>query len=495
PFPLIGHTLNHSWGLTMFENDDIDLYREKIEGTKYLKDSTWHELALHKEIIKVKDSDDVEFQLRETDHGVIINDVLVSVKESDPIAMWWIYNKYPKNVIVEAAYKFSRSTNMKNFREAASMLHAPGLNIMYGDSEGNIAWWASAKLPIRPSNIDPKEIIDGTNSKNDILGWYDFSKNPHSVNPEKGYVYSANNAPGPVDGIHYPGYYYHGNTRAKSIIDALEAKKDSWTMADVQKLQLNGVSPTYRKNKEMMLSYLNKNILDESELVILKEVENWQGTHDIKEIAPTIYYKWMYNTLSMTFKDDMGSEKFEAFMNTIIWERSFPELLKNAESPWWNIASTEKKESANEIITSAFKKSCKDLEIQLGEDFSRWNWGEVHTVTYEHPMGKVEPLDKIFNIGPFPAHSGKDALNKLGFHLDSTGVYKITSGPSERVVIDFADVEYSESILPTGQSGNPFSDYYSNQVEKYNEGKYRTQRMNKEDIEANKTAEAFINPL
>ena len=107
-------------------------------------------------------------------------------------------------------------------------------------------------------------------------------------------------------------------------------------------------------------------------------------------------------------------------------------------------------------------------------------------------MGKVNPLDKIFNIGPFEVPSGKDALNKLGFSLDSTGIYKVTSGPSMRIALDFADVENSESIIPTGQSGNVMSPYYSNQSDKYISGKYRKQRMNKEDIEAHKTGEAVF---
>jgi len=57
------------------------------------------------------------------------------------------------------------------------------------------------------------------------------------------------------------------------------------------------------------------------------------------------------------------------------------------------------------------------------------------------------------------------------------------------------DVENSESIIPTGQSGNVMSPFYANQADKYVTGKYRKQRMNKSDIEANKTGEAFINSI
>ncbi|MEN8138760.1 MAG: penicillin acylase family protein [Bacteroidota bacterium] len=493
PFPLIGHTLEHSWGLTMFENDDIDLYQEKINDGKYLQDSIWYDLSVRKEKINIKDSESIELEIKETKHGAIINDVLASVKDSEPVAMWWTYNKYSKNEIIEAAYNFSRADDIDGVKKAASMLHAPGLNIMYGDSTGNIAWWASAKLPIRPDYIDSKEIIDGTDSKNDITGWYDFSKNPQAVNPESGYVYSANNAPAKVDEVHYPGYYYHGNTRAKGIIDALESQKNSWTIEDAQNIQLNGNSPTYKSNFDKMFFYLNEDALNEKQLEMLDNIKEWKGTHTTTEIAPTIYYKWMYNSLEMIFIDELGEEKFKTFLSTIIWERSFPMILENENSPWWNNIQTDNIQSASEIITSAFIKSYQDLNAQLGNDISQWKWGEVHQVTFKHPIGKMKPLDKIFNIGPFPVASGKDALNKLGFPLNSTGVYNVTSGPSERITLDFSDIKNSESIIPTGQSGNPFSDYYSNQTEKYLNGEYRKQRMDKDDIEANKSAEAVIN--
>ena len=48
-------------------------------------------------------------------------------------------------------------------------------------------------------------------------------------------------------------------------------------------------------------------------------------------------------------------------------------------------------------------------------------------------------------------------INNQIFNLDSTGVYKITAGPSTRRIVDFSDVENSLGILPTGQSGNVFS--------------------------------------
>jgi len=98
----------------------------------------------------------------------------------------------------------------------------------------------------------------------------------------------------------------------------------------------------------------------------------------------------------------------------------------------------------------------------------------------------VPALRKYFNVGPFASVGGKDVINNLMYNLDSTGYYKVHSGPSTRRVIDFSDIENSMSISPTGQSGNPLSKHYKDQAEKYNKGEFVKMMLNEMEI---KTAE------
>ena len=78
----------------------------------------------------------------------------------------------------------------------------------------------------------------------------------------------------------------------------------------------------------------------------------------------------------------------------------------------------------------------------------------------------------------------------MAFPYDSTGYYRVNSGPSTRRVIDFSDIENSVSILPTGQSGNPFSKHYEDQAELYINGEFRKMMMNKQEIQ--ETAESTL---
>jgi penicillin amidase len=73
-------------------------------------------------------------------------------------------------------------------------------------------------------------------------------------------------------------------------------------------------------------------------------------------------------------------------------------------------------------------------------------------------------------------------INNLSFPYTNSGEYKVNLGPSTRRIIDFSDIENSVSILPTGQSGNPFSPHYKDQAELYNKRGFRKMMLNFEEI-------------
>ena len=492
PFPAIGHTRHHSWGITMFENDDIDLYRETIEADRYLHGGEWRDLDIRTETIKVAGGDPVTFDIRSTHHGPLIE---------DSVAMWWTFTQYPENRIHEAFFGFSRAQDMGDVEAAASIMHAPGINLMYGDSSGNVAWWACAKLPVRPEGLDTKTAIDGTDPANDYNDWLPFRFNPKSVNPESGYVYSANNAPDSVAGRHYPGHYYSGNTRGVGIVDAIESK-DDWTLAEAQDLQLDHHSRVYAQNCTMLVALLDasEKALTADQAAAVAALRQWDGSHLAAQTEPTLYYRWMYRTIEGIMADefkqaagDSGDEKFEAWHKTVISENTFPRLLRNPGSHWWDDVTTERIDSPADIVADAFMLAFEDLSRALGGQ-GGWRYDRLHTATHPHAMTDVPVLGDWLNVGPYGLPAAKDALCKYEFKLKKAVDYTIFSGPSKRIGIDFADVDGAESILPTGQSGNVFSPFYDNQAPLYHSGQFRKMRMDRSDIEAHTTAVASIRP-
>ena len=138
----------------------------------------------------------------------------------------------------------------------------------------------------------------------------------------------------------------------------------------------------------------------------------------------------------------------------------------------------------------AFKQTTGALEAAFGPNPDSWTWDRVHTLEHGHPIGQVKALRSFFNIGPFPVEGTREVINNMNFGYDGSLQYKVSSGPSTRRVIDFSDVENSMSILPTGQSGNPFSKHYEDQAEMYVQGKFRKMMLNQKEIE--ETAESVL---
>ena len=131
----------------------------------------------------------------------------------------------------------------------------------------------------------------------------------------------------------------------------------------------------------------------------------------------------------------------------------------------------------------AFEQSIDELEKQLGKNIDEWKWSKVHILEHVHPIGRSgAPMDKIFNVGPFNVMGGNQVINNIDFNYNASGIYEATYGPSMRILLDFADIDNSISVLPTGQSGRLLSKHYDDQAEMYNTGKFRKQMMNRNEI-------------
>ncbi len=493
PFPLLGHNRKYAYGLTMFENDDVDFFAEEVNpknANQYKYKNDYLDFKNHSKTIKVKDSAAIVLKYKESIHGPIINEVMTGSYSKKPTALSWIYTK-DKNQILDAVYHLSHAKDVTDFRKSCELIHAPGLNVMYGDANGNISWTATGKLYKMPNNINPNFILDGSNGEDDKKEFLDFSKNPSALNPNWNYVYSSNNQPEAIDGYLYPGYYLPKD-RAQRIVNLLEPK-NNWTSTDVEKMILDNTSSRSSFIVAKSIGSLEFDKCTEIQSNVLKIMKNWYGSNNLNDIAPTIYNKFLYRYLENTFEDELGSEKFSAMLSTHFVKQMIENQIANDNSIWWdNLATKNKKETRKEILTKSFLETISELEKQLGNDISKWTWNKVHTLEHQHPIGKVKALAPLFNVGKFEVAGSNEVINNLMFGFSSNGKYEVKAGPSTRRIIDFSDVENSVSILPTGNSGNPMSKHYNDQAEMYNEGKFRKMKINKKEIIESSTKLVFV---
>ena len=486
PFPLLGHNKDYAYGLTMFENDDIDFYVEENNPenkNQYRFKENYFDYDLIEKQLKVKDEKDSLYTIKVSKHGPLMNGIIENLDVEKPVAMQWIYTKL-ENQILEVAYEMSHAKNLKDFKKGASKLHAPGLNMMYGDAKNNIAWFASGKLYKYSHPLYTKTFLNGASGEDEIAAYLDFEENPQAINPASNYVYSANNQPDSIANMLYPGYYLFED-RARRIVD-LVAPKNDWTKEDVAKMLLDVVSITAPKVSKNLIKSLDQSTFSPSEKTVLGILEKWKGSFDKNEIAPVIYSRFVYEFQKNTFADEMG-KGFYQFVNTPFIEKVLPIQVEREQSIWWdNIATKDKTETKQEIVTMSFKRAFSFLEKQLGANVADWKWKRVISVKHKHALGEVPLLRNYFNVGPFVTAGGDQVINNQIYDIDSTGYYKVKAGPSTRRIVDFSDVENSWAILPTGQSGRIFSAHYKDQASKYLNGDFVKMSLNEADIEKSK---------
>ncbi len=478
PFALVGHNDFCAWGLTIFPNDDLDFYREKPNPDNPLQvwnQDHWEDLMVRDEVIKVKGQEEQLIQVRSSRHGPIINEVnaMVDSLENHPVSLFWTFTKF-HNRSLQMAYQLQHSQSMEAFREALSLLDAPGLNVTYADRQGNIAWWTVTRLVKRPPQLNSKLILDGSTGYDDPLGWYPFEENPRSENPPSGFVYSANNQPDTAFGVFHPGYYFPG-ARGERIMELLSAK-DDWNLESFSQIILDDQSPIYPSVAKTVVSLIDRDQLNETEEKALEILAGWDGRHALEQPGPTIYYRLSYQLQKNIFADELGEEDFSSYLKTMVARRTFPRIVSDTGSPWWDDTGTGDRETREQIIVKSYKEAIALLVDNLGDEPSDWQWKKVHFAEHQHPIGRQKPFNLLFNVGPYQVRGGDEVINKMPFDLSET-TYSVRSGPAMRILIDLADMDNSLSVLPTGQSGHPMSPHYRDQAELYHTGKFRSQLM------------------
>lgn len=492
PFPLLGHNRHYAYGLTMFENDDLDFFQEEDNPNnpkQYKTPEGYLKYTYTQKTIKVKDSLPVNLTVKASKHGTVVNGLLDGIPTKKSVAMSWMYTQQ-KNHILNAVYALSHAKKLDDFHANIKLINAPGLNIMYGDAQGNIAWITSGKLYKVAPSVNTNLILNGANGIDDKKEFIPFFKNPSAINPSWNYVYTSNNQPEPIEGYLYPGYYLPKDRALR--IDGLLAPKNNWTKEAVSKMIIDNTSATSQQLIADWTAHVTKENFTANEMQSLKILEAWKGNNDLQEVGPSIFNKWIYFYLQDTFQDELGKENFKLLLGTHIVKQLIENQSENANSVWWdNRATKNKKETQSEILTQSFKEAIAALEKQVGKEVTDWKWKSVHKVTFEHPIGKVKLFSSFFNVGPFAIDGTNEVINNQLFIYGNEAGIEVKGGPSTRRIIDFSDIENSWSVLPTGQSGNPMSPHYDDQTSLFVNGKFRKMKLNRKEIIATSTKVIF----
>jgi penicillin amidase len=526
PGIVIGHNQYIAWGVTNAVSDVQDLYLEKFHPDNprlYEFQGQWHEAHVVREEIRVKGrKQPVIEEVRITRHGPILTTMKASYStggkherqngnassttqttQEFPVALHWVGLKQLH--ILSAIQKLNRATNWAEFRDGLRDWDVPPQNVVYADREGNIGYVMAGAIPMRAKgqSLLPSP---GWTGEYEWTGLIPFDELPHTYNPEQHFIVTANNR---VVDDNYPYYITNewlNGYRAQRIRDLLlsKSKQHKLTMTDMATIQADQYAlPAV----EIVPHILRLSLSDPSQRSAQNILRNWNYILSPRSAGAAIYSVFLrrleYIVLSAVLGDDEALlQRYRGVGTTILnasngyASRSRPLLIRMLEARddhWFaHSAIPNGPTSWDAAVRAAFASAIEELRERFGPDVARWNYGAMHTMTYNHPLGSIKPLHLLFNRGPYPVGGDVDTVN-MGAAL-ANAPETVTVVPSFREIVNLADLNTSLSGHAPGQSGHPMSKHYDDFIPMWLRVDHHPMLYARNDVEANQSGTLHLLP-
>ena len=485
PGVMVGHNAHIAWGMTLAFTDCEDLFIERFNPdspNEYLTEDGWKEAEIITERISVKGEANPHLEkIVITRHGPVVSDVVGYTQERVAVNSMALR----PSIAFQGWLVLDQAAGWDEFVEAMKLIDAPQLGVTYADTEGNIGFWVTGKVPIR-ENGNGQIPVPGWTGEYEWVDVVPFDQMPHSFNPECGYVLNCNNRIIPEDYPYYLGNEWMNGYRARRITDVLESK-DKFSPDDFKKLHLDF---TCLPGLEL-LPHLHGFTSDDPEIQKAVEIlNNWDGKLNPESIGGTIYEVVRYTLVRNLLEPALG----EDLCNKIMGQGFHPLLLSSNEfyghdtvtmlrlldnqNSWW----VQNAGGKSEVVNKSLKQAVNWLIGELGSDMSTWHWGKIHRANFQHALSLQKPLDHVFNRGPFPI--GGDTDTPCQTAMFPNDPYNNQAwAPSFRQIVDLSDLSQSVAVIPPGQSGQLGSPHYDDLIDPWIAGEYFPVLWTKDQIE------------
>jgi len=486
PFIIAGHNDRIAWGMTNLGVDDIDLFVETVDstGNNYLYNGEWLPFRDVEHTLKMTDDSSQTRVLRYTHHGPVIS----GMQNIDDVVLSMCWSGYDYSDEIKAVYLLNRAGNWDEFRTALSHFKSISQNFAYADVDGNIGLNTGGGVPVRKgTGLLPRR---GDTDEYEWKGYVPFELLPSSFNPEEGFISSANQRT--VDSS-YPFFISGEFSMPYRImrIREMAGEKQVLGIEDFKRMITDNHS-AYAKMLTPVILKGAEALSDpgETERKAIEELRVWNYAMDASLVAPTLFE---FIRMEMAYQL-LGDELDELYGAALGRQHDFYlyRLMKEGPDGWVDNVNTPEEESLETIIARSISAALDTLTARYGEYGEQWQWGRIHTITLEHPMGGVKILDRVLklNSDTYGVGGSYHTVEPYAFRDN----FKAHHGASERHIFNTADWDESLTVIPTGTSGIPGSPFYLSQTETYINNGFYSEPFSDAAVEAAKKYEMIFRP-
>ena len=453
PNVLIGVNEHLGWSHTVNYPDKTDVFKLKMKNKrKYIVDDLEYDLEKYKAKITVKILG-IPIKINRKYYKSIYGPTLKNKSGYYSIRTPTLFNVRA----LEQWWNMGKAKNFSEFYDAYKMKQIPGFNVGYADRYDTIFYMSNGILPKRAEGYNWKGIVPGDTMKTLWTEYHEIEDLPQVIQPKSGFIYNANHSPfkstsadenpNEKDYSERMGYETYDNNRSTRLIELIESY-DKVSYDDFKDIKYDNSFPS-----KFSYNFMDINLIDEIELdtnhelfEIVNEIQNWNRKTDINSIGAglygVLYYHLIYNYADQIRK-----------------------------------LTSEDKPVSKEIILSAVS----DIKPYLIEHF-----GKVKITLGE--FQKLVRGDKELPIWGLP-----DVITAMSSRPYKDGKHKVFAGESYIGLVRFTDEgPVMESIISFGNSDDPSSDHYTDQMEMYS--KFQTKKMTFDKEEIYAKAKSIYNP-
>jgi penicillin amidase len=477
----IGHNEHGAWGLTIFGNDNEDLYvyeTNPANQNEYRYQSRWEAMRVVTDTVAIKGEKPESVELKYTRHGPVLFEDRANRKAYALRAAWL----EPGGAPYLASLRMDQATTWEEFREACSYSHMPAENMVWADRKGTIGWQAAGIQP-RRKNWSGLLPVPG-DGRYEWSGFLPIKELPYEANPARGFIATANNYLLPNDYPHRDAIHFMwADPFRSSRVNEVLGSGRLFTVAETVRLQNDELSLPARALVPLLRDLSLPSGPAARARALLRE---WDFVLDKDSVPAGIYAMWQRRVIANS-RQRLTPPSLAARANEITLKRIIDALYapdgRMGEHP---------ERARDALLALSLDEAVAELTRRFGPDMQNWHYGQsgFHHALIRHPLAGAVNAETRARLLVGPLARGGDAYTVNA----TTTSDNQTAGGSFKIIIDTENWDNSVATNTPGQSGDPASPHYRDLFELWARGRYFTLAFSRNTVEAVKESVTTLQP-
>ena len=365
----------------------------------------------------------------------------------------------------------TKTKGLEDYKKNMAMLANTSNNTVFADNKGNIAYWHGNYMPRRDKKLNWSNAVDGTTSATEWKGLHPVNETVHVYNPATGWIQNCNSTPFTVSGSsspkkeNYPAYMAPDGENFRGINAArVLDKEDKFT---IEKTIAAGYDQKLSAMEVLipaLVSSFEKNIsatdsLYQTLAAPIQVLKNWNYYSSENSVATTLAIEW--------------AQKLTTSIQRVYIDEGWDDQVTLVKK----FAATASPQELLPPLAAVLK--------ELTNKFGKWEvaWGEVNRYQRisSDIIQKYRDDQPSYPVGFASASWGQLPSYNSRYYAGTKKRYGV-SGNSFICAVEFGKKIKAKSLLAGGNSGDPSSKHFTDQLEMYTKGIFKDVLFYKEDV-------------